>query len=115
MTSRKRQGWRAAGFSTAAEIVAEQSAGSTALYVQSVLRLEGYSIQRGTSVASTVPATLQSGPSSNGPISSSPIGTPGAPLDKVVSGLSIEAGWFAIHAGTTCASGTVAEIWGTWS
>jgi len=114
MTTVKRQRWYVSGFSTAAAIVAEMASSGTA-FSQKRLRLEGYSIQRGTSVASTVPATLQRGVSSANITSSSPIGTPGAPLDKVVSGLGLEAGWFAIHAGTTCASGTVAELWGTYA
>jgi len=113
MTTIKRQRFYVSGFSTAAAIVAEFTS-TAGRFSQRKLRLEGYSIVRGSTVASTTPATLRQGPSSAGPLSSHPIAIFTAPVSKVVTGLGIEDGYFAIHAGTTSNDGTVASLWGSW-
>ena len=114
MTTIKRQRWSVFGFSTAAEIIVQQTSTVASAFSQKRLRLEGYSIMRGSTVASTVTAKLQVGPSSAGPLSSHPIAIQTAPYSKVVTGLGIEAGFFAIHAGTTSNDGTVASLHGSW-
>ena len=74
--------------------------------------LEGYSIQRGSSVASTAPDTLRWGDSSNA-MSSSPIGNAGNNEAVVVTGLNFAVGHYVgIAAGTTAANGVVGALWG---
>lgn len=114
MTTIKRQRWYVSGFSTAAAVVAEMTS-TAGRFSQKRLRLEGYSIVRGSTVASTVPATLRQGASSGATLSSHPIAIFTAPVSKVVNGLGIEDGYFSIFSGSTANDGTLAELWGTFA
>jgi len=115
MTTIKQQKWYVSGQSTAAGIVVQKTSTAANQFAQKRLKLEGYSIMRGSTVASTVTAKLRIGVSSGAITSSESIGIATAPYVKVVTGLGIEAGFFAITGGTTANDGTVAELWGSYA
>ena len=113
----RRNGWFVGGNSTAVAQVVQKAAPSGAIGNQTKLVLNGFSVAGGTTAASTVMHTLRFGPSSGGALSSEPIlqaggQSTGMHVSLSVNGLALEAGFFAIAAGTTTPTGVVATMWG---
>lgn len=101
------------GFTTAAAVVAEVSAGAVGQTgpFQSNLHVTGVLIDVGSSVASTIPVTLRYGNSSAVALSSIVLGSVSHAHSQYIP-LDLHAGYVAVVCPTTVASGFAAIIYG---
>ena len=113
------RGWFASGFSTAAGMVAEFSAGGAGYGSQGAageraqVKLTGYAVTLGTSVASTVPVVLEVGISSAATLTVHPIMNQGIADSVHVSGIKgITGGYFRVSSTSAHTVGLTANIWG---
>ena len=111
-------GWLISGQTTTVGVACEfaSASGANLPYGGSrELVLNGYMVQVASSLAnSSVMATLRRGDSSGAALSSTPIMLDTAEGIVSVSGLNINAKYFAIAAGTTHANAMLGTMWGVY-